>query len=102
MFRILPETIKNTENYERKVREIKRKQTTMDEDQKSAFNLAINGHILLITGQGGTGKSFLVKIVIKHLRTKVNKKPLEVAPYTTSVISTSINQNVEVSECFQG
>jgi Cdc6-like AAA superfamily ATPase len=74
MFRILPETIKNTENYERKVREIKRKQTTMDEDQKSAFNLAINGHNLLITGQGGTGKSFLVKIIIKHLRTKVNKK----------------------------
>jgi len=46
----------------------------MDEDQKSAFNLAINGHNLLITGQGGTGKSFLVKIIIKHLRTKVNKK----------------------------
>jgi DNA replication protein DnaC len=46
---------------------IKRKQTTMDEDQKSAFNLAINGHNLLITGQGGTGKSFLVKIIIKHL-----------------------------------
>ena len=74
MFRILPETITNTENYERKVREIKRKQTTMDEDQKSAFNLAINGHNLLITGQGGTGKFFLVKIIIKHLRTKVNKK----------------------------
>jgi DNA replication protein DnaC len=47
------------ENYERKVREIKRKQTTMDEDQKSVFNLAINGHNLLITGQGGTGKSCL-------------------------------------------
>ena len=46
----------------------------MDEDQKSAFNLAINGHNLLIIGQGGTGKSFLVKIIIKHLRTKVNKK----------------------------
>jgi ATP-dependent exoDNAse (exonuclease V) alpha subunit len=29
---------------------------------------------VLITGQGGTGKSFLVKIIIKHLRTKVNKK----------------------------
>jgi DNA replication protein DnaC len=42
--------------------------------QKSVFNLAINGHNLLITGQGGTGKSFLVKIIIKHLRTKVNKK----------------------------
>ena len=74
MFRIFPEAIKNTENYERKVREIKRKQTTMDEDQKSAFNLAINGHNLLITGQGGTGKSFLVEIIIKYLRTKVNKK----------------------------
>jgi Cdc6-like AAA superfamily ATPase len=46
----------------------------MDEDQKSDFNLAINGHNLLITGQGGTGKSFPVKIIIKHLRTQVNKK----------------------------
>jgi DNA replication protein DnaC len=43
----------------------------MDEDQQSVFNLAINGHNLLITGQGGTGKSFLVKIIIKHLRTIV-------------------------------
>ena len=36
--------------------------------------MAINGHNLLITGQEGTGKSFLVKKIIKHLRTKVNKK----------------------------
>jgi tRNA A37 threonylcarbamoyladenosine biosynthesis protein TsaE len=70
----------------------------MDEDQKSAFNLAINGHNLLIKGQRGAGKSFLVKIIIKHLRTKVNRG----RAYTTSVISTRINQNVEVSECFQG
>lgn len=40
----------------------------MDEDQKFAFNSAVNGHNLLITGQAGTGKTFLVRKIVEFLR----------------------------------
>ncbi|CAG2185522.1 PIF1 [Mytilus edulis] len=40
----------------------------MDEDQKFAFNLAVNGHNLLISGQAGTGKTFLVEKIVEFMR----------------------------------
>jgi ATP-dependent DNA helicase PIF1 len=40
----------------------------MNEDQKGAFELASAGHNLFITGAAGTGKSFLLKHIIKRLR----------------------------------
>jgi ATP-dependent DNA helicase PIF1 len=40
----------------------------MNEGQKSAFELASAGHNLFITGAAGTGKSFLLKHIIKRLR----------------------------------
>ncbi|KAJ8321535.1 hypothetical protein KUTeg_000911 [Tegillarca granosa] len=46
----------------------------MDEDQHLAFNLAISGHNLLITGQAGIGKTYLVKKIINFLRNKKKTK----------------------------
>ncbi|VDI51475.1 ATP-dependent DNA helicase PIF1 [Mytilus galloprovincialis] len=41
----------------------------LDEDQKITFELA-NGHNLIISGQAGTGKSFLIKYIVKDQREK--------------------------------
>jgi DNA replication protein DnaC len=40
----------------------------MDEDQVQAYNLIIGGHNLCLTGQAGTGKSYVAKKVVKELR----------------------------------
>ncbi|XP_071176509.1 uncharacterized protein [Mytilus edulis] len=40
----------------------------MDEEQEQAFNLIVSGHNLLLTGQAGTGKSYVIKTAVKHLR----------------------------------
>ena len=45
----------------------------MDEDQKYAFNLAVNGHNLVVTGQAGTGKTFLVRKLVQYMRYTQNK-----------------------------
>ncbi|XP_062608036.1 ATP-dependent DNA helicase PIF1-like [Saccostrea cucullata] len=42
----------------------------MDEDQQCALETVINGHNLLLTGQAGTGKSFVVKNIIKKLNSR--------------------------------
>lgn len=40
----------------------------MDEDQKRAVEVILKGHNVVLTGQAGTGKSHVVKEVIKQLR----------------------------------
>jgi Cdc6-like AAA superfamily ATPase len=40
----------------------------MDEDQVQAYNLIIGGHNLCLTGQAGTGKSYVAKKTVKELR----------------------------------
>jgi len=37
----------------------------MDEDQVQAYNLIIGGHNLCLTGQAGTGKSYVVKKAVR-------------------------------------
>lgn len=44
----------------------------MNEGQTRAFNLAISGHNIFITGSAGTGKSYLLKAIIEHLRDITN------------------------------
>lgn len=39
-----------------------------DEDQIEAFNLIKDGHNLLVSGQAGAGKTFLIKKAVKYLR----------------------------------
>ena len=41
----------------------------LDEDQVTALNLAKTGDNILITGQAGCGKTFLVKEIAKQLKT---------------------------------
>ncbi|CAG2254811.1 unnamed protein product [Mytilus edulis] len=41
---------------------------TLDEEQEQAFNLIVSGHNLLLTGQKGTGQSYVIKTAVKHLR----------------------------------
>ncbi|CAG2187266.1 unnamed protein product [Mytilus edulis] len=45
----------------------------MDEDQKLAFELATSGHNFVISGQAGTGKTFLVKKLVHYMRFKQGK-----------------------------
>ncbi|CAC5370346.1 PIF1 [Mytilus coruscus] len=40
----------------------------VDEEQDQAFNLIVSGHNLFLTGQAGTGKSYVIKKAVKHLR----------------------------------
>ncbi|XP_033729325.1 ATP-dependent DNA helicase pif1-like [Pecten maximus] len=40
----------------------------MDEDQANAFELVKNGHNVIITGQAGSGKTYLVKHIVKYSR----------------------------------
>jgi DNA-binding transcriptional regulator LsrR (DeoR family) len=40
----------------------------MDENQKYAFNLAVNDHNLVVTGQAGTGTTFLVRKLVEYMR----------------------------------
>jgi hypothetical protein len=49
-----------------------------------------------VSGQGGAGKSFLVKIIIKHLRTKVIKKVAIVC--STGIAATNYTEFGENSE----
>ena len=63
----------------------------MDEDQRQAFDLIINGHNLLLTGQAGTGKSFVIKNAVKQLRKRGDRVAL------TS--STGISASVFEEEC---
>ena len=46
------------------------KSRIMDEDQKHALNTVISGHNLLLTGQAGTGKSYVVQNIIRRLMNK--------------------------------
>lgn len=45
----------------------------MDEDQQFGFNLSVSGHNVVITGQAGTGKTFLVAKIAKYLRYQQKK-----------------------------
>jgi ABC-type glutathione transport system ATPase component len=42
----------------------------LDEDQQTAFELAKDGHNLVVIGQGGCGKTFLIKQIVNYLRSK--------------------------------
>ena len=37
-------------------------------NQKYAFNLAVNDHNLVVTGQAGTGTTFLVRKLVEYMR----------------------------------
>ena len=40
------------------------------EDHQSAFDLVKDGHNLVVIGQGGCGKTFLIKQIVNYLRSK--------------------------------
>jgi chromosomal replication initiation ATPase DnaA len=42
----------------------------LDEDQQTAFDLAKDGHNLVVIGKGGCGKTFLIKQIVNYLRSK--------------------------------
>ena len=81
MFRILPETIKNTENYE------------------WTFSGKLKGGVFL------TGKKFIRNsqyFLLLQTKFGTSRKAPRGRAYTACVISTKINQNVDDSECCQG
>jgi ATP-dependent DNA helicase PIF1 len=43
---------------------------TFSKEQNQAFELYTNGHNVFLTGPGGTGKSFLIKKMIEHAKSK--------------------------------
>jgi GTPase SAR1 family protein len=42
----------------------------LDEDQQTALYLVKDGHDLIVIGQGGCGKTFLIKQIVNDLRSK--------------------------------
>ena len=42
----------------------------LDEDHQTAFDLVKDGHNLVVIGQGGRGKTFLIKQIVNYLRSK--------------------------------
>jgi 5-methylthioribose kinase len=42
----------------------------LDEDQQTAFDLAKDGHNLVVIVQGGCEKTFLIKQIVNYLRSK--------------------------------
>ena len=57
----------------------------IDEDHQTAFDLVKDGHNLVVIGQGGCGKTFLIKQILNYLRSK--GKTLTIA-YSTGIAST--------------
>jgi ATP-dependent exoDNAse (exonuclease V) alpha subunit len=58
----------------------------MDEDQEQAFHAIPSGRSLLLTGQAGTGKSYVIKSAVKLLR----KRGDSVALTCSTGIATSV------------
>jgi len=44
----------------------------MEEHQKHVYKTIISGHNLLLTGNAGTGKTFIIKSAVKFLRERGN------------------------------
>ena len=63
----------------------------MDEDQLYAYNLILQGHNLCLTGQAGTGKSFVIKKAVTELR----KRGVRVALTCSTGIGSTVFEDVK-------
>jgi ATP-dependent DNA helicase PIF1 len=67
----------------------------MDEDQTYVFNLAMGGHNVVMTGQAGTGKSFVISKLVKEMR----KGGAHVALTCSTGISATLYEKDNLGAC---
>ena len=70
---------------------------SLSKDQYNAYNQLISGKNIFLTGDAGTGKSFVLKLFISEME-KQNKKVIVCAP--TGIAAINI-QGVTIHRCFQ-
>lgn len=63
----------------------------MDEDQTLAYNMILEGHNICLTGQAGTGKSFVIRKAVGELR----KRGIRVALTCSTGIGTTVFESLQ-------
>lgn len=79
-------------------KEVEKKVKTFTKKQKEAFEVAMTGSNMFITGGGGVGKSYLLKGIVYALRNVKNKNVMVCAP--TGVASINAGDGVTLHRQF--
>jgi GTPase SAR1 family protein len=71
----------------------------LDEDQQTAFDLAKDGHNLVVIGQGGCGKTFLIKQIVNYLRSKGKTLEIQNCRYDVKFVGFLVSEEHFREKC---